>query len=140
MIWQLDPLLLEGAASNVLESQQAVRQSDPLRLNEQLAGLLLGLLIAEAESAAFRLDEPVLTVNRCRSAISRRLSKQPRFQLATWLPGRLARAPVHDDTVSEAEAYAPALAAQDRRRAQPLVRYAGLAHSHGPNITNPRSR
>src|SRR5215204_7523161 len=48
MIWQLGPLLLEGAVSNVLESQQAVRQSDPLRLNEQLAGLLLGLLIAEA--------------------------------------------------------------------------------------------
>ena len=46
MVRQLDPLLLEGIASNFLEPQQAVWQPDPLRLSEQLAGLLLGLLLA----------------------------------------------------------------------------------------------
>jgi hypothetical protein len=40
----------------------------------------------------------------------------------------------------EVEAYARSLAAQDRRRAQDPVRYAGLAQSHSLNITNAQSR
>src|ERR687894_1500072 len=86
-----------------------------------------------------RLGEPVLIVNRCCSTISRRLSNQPSFGLATILPGPLAPAPMRDDAVSELEACTPAFAAQDCR-AQHLVRLAGLARSHRLTTTNPRSR
>src|SRR5918997_4909271 len=68
MIRQLDPLLLEGIASNVLESQQAVRQSDPLRLSEQLTGLPLGLLLAQAverglQAGRARVDRQQMPIN-----------------------------------------------------------------------------
>jgi hypothetical protein len=48
VVRQLDPLLFGGIASSVLKSQQAVRRADPLRLSEQLTGLLLAYAAAQA--------------------------------------------------------------------------------------------